>query len=233
MRPRFPALSRTLSAPGHIPAARLRRFLTRHRRILAALACCAAIGCAVQALVPPETEHVVVVSASRDLPVGAVLDNTSLQTVRTPAGSVPPGAYDRAEDLLGRRLATPLLQGSPVTDVSLAGSGLLAGTPPGTVAIPLRPADPSVLDLLGPGQLVNVVTGADPAGVPEDAGRSSGAEVLATSVPVLWVSGTDTGGGWPATGGDGLVVVAAGRDNAARLTAASGAGSIYLVLTDE
>lgn len=229
---RYPRFSPSRMLPPPDRTARLRRFLTRHRRLLAALACCAAVGCTVQALVPPETDRTVVVTASRDLAVGTVLDSNSLRATRFPAGSAPPGAYERSDELLGRRLATPLLEGSAVTDVSLAGSGLLAGTPPGTVAIPLRPADPSVLDLMGPGQLVTVVTGADPADALAETGRSAGAEVLATSVPVLWVSGAESAGSWPAAGGEGLVVVAASRENAARLTAASGAGSIYLVLTE-
>ena len=137
---------------------------------------------------------------------------------------------------MGRRLATPLLRGSPVTDLSLAGAGLLSGTPPGTVAVPLRPADPSVLDLLEPGQPVTVVAapgdgGWDSAPPGNDA---NGAAVLAASVPVLWVAGAGSAGsGWPGApdGGEGLVVVAADPLDAARLTAASGSGGIYLVLT--
>lgn len=177
------------------------------------------------------------VRAARDLPAGTVLDAGTLETVDVPVEAIPPGAHKQPEALAGRRLATPLLRGSPVTDVSLAGAGLLAGAPPGSVAVPLRPADPSVLDLLGPGQLVNVV--AAPGWDHPDAGHTAGdvsdAVVLAAGVPVLWVSGGASGGGWPGSGsgdGEGLVVVAADRENAARLTAASGSGGIYLVLTD-
>ena len=180
--------------------------------------------------------------ASRDLPAGTVLESATLETVRLPAEAIPPGAHEQLDALVGRRLATPLLRGSPVTDVSLAGAGLLAGAPPGSVAVPLRPADPSVLDLLGPGQLVNVVAGADGAWSPTSgqtaadgstAVDGSRAVVLAASVPVLWVSGSDPAGGWPGNGGgEGLVVVAADQENASRLTAASGSGGIYLVLTD-
>ena len=100
---------------------------------------------------PPEAEQGVLVTAARDLPAGRILDAESLATASVPAEAVPPGAQADPGPLLGRRLATPLLQGSPVTELSLAGAGLLSGTPPGTVAVPLRPADPSVLDLLEPG----------------------------------------------------------------------------------
>ena len=288
---------------GAVPA--VRRFIIRRRRLLALLACCAAAGFAVEALAPADAERAAVVRAARDLPVGSVLESGSLETVQLPAEAVPPGAYEQSDAVVGRRLATPLRRGSPVTELSLAGSGLLAGAPPGTVAIPLRPADPSVLDLLGPGQLVTVVAGADNTAAQAGAGTGAagdgntapdaaagnqgpdsapaagdaaasdgpatdgpasegesvqeggavpgsgpaagngngrqagaaadvpgGAAVLASSVPVLWVSG---GGGsvsgWPGQGdGEGLVVVAADRENAARLTAASGAGSIYLLL---
>ncbi|MCQ1985476.1 SAF domain-containing protein [Arthrobacter sp. zg-Y844] len=219
------------------PLSGMRRFIVRHRRLLAALACCAAAGSAVEALVPAAAERTVIVRAARDLPAGTVLDSGTLETVRLPAEAVPPGAHEQPDALVGRRLATPLLRGSPVTDISLAGAGLLAGAPPGSVAVPLRPADPSVLDLLGPGQLVNVVAGGEAAWAGAEPGHyaedGSSAVVLAASVPVLWVSGGEpAGGGWPGNGGgEGLVVVAADRENAARLTAASGNEGIYLVLT--
>ena len=263
--------------PDHGAVPVVRRFIIRRRRLLALLACCAAAGFAVQALAPADAERAAVVRAARDLPVGSVLESGSLETVQLPAEAVPPGAYEQSDAVVGRRLATPLRRGSPVTELSLAGSGLLAGAPPGTVAIPLRPADPSVLDLLGPGQLVTVVAGADntaaqagagtgaagdgntapeaaagnqgpdTAPAPGDAAASDGpatngpasegeslqgggagsgpaagngygrharatadvpggAAVLASSVPVLWVSGGDSASGWPGQGdGEGLV----------------------------
>ncbi|MCC3276156.1 RcpC/CpaB family pilus assembly protein [Arthrobacter sp. zg-Y20] len=237
---------RAVGVHPHSRRRRLRRFVARRRRLLAALACCAAAGVAVQALIPPDAERTVVVRAARDLPAGAVLEAGSLATASIPSEAVPPGAHDTLEPLVGRRLATPLLRGSPVTEISLAGSGLLAGAPPGTVAVPLRPADPSVLGLLGPGQLVTVVAASGEAdysagAAAQDSTAQDGAVVLATAVPVLWVSGASPGAGFPGAGsaagdwtagaGEGLVVVAADREDAARLTAASGTGGIYLVLT--
>ncbi|MCC9176258.1 RcpC/CpaB family pilus assembly protein [Arthrobacter sp. zg-Y750] len=237
---------RALGVHPHSRRRRLRRFVARRRRLLAALACCVAAGVAVQALIPPDAERTVVVRAARDLPAGTVLEAGSLATASIPSEAVPPGAHDTLEPLVGRRLATPLLRGSPVTEISLAGSGLLAGAPPGTVAVPLRPADPSVLGLLGPGQLVTVVAASGEAdysagAAAQDSTAQDGAVVLATAVPVLWVSGASPGAGfpgagsasgdWTASAGEGLVVVAADREDAARLTAASGTGGIYLVLT--
>ena len=216
---------------------RLRRFLVRRRRLLAALACCAAAGAAVSGLAPPDAERSTVVLAARDLAAGSVLGPGSLKSASIPSEAVVPGSYSGPGPVVGRRLATPLLQGSPVTEVSLAGSGLLAGTAPGTVAVPLRPADPSVLALLDPGQLVTVVSAAEGTGwsasAETDAGPDGKTEVLATSVPVLWVSGAAAGGslGPDRGGGEGLVVVAADRNQASRLAAASGTGSLYLVLT--
>lgn len=189
-------------------------------------------------MVPETADRFPLVRAARDLPAGAVLNAGALEVVRLPAEAVPPGAHSEAAALMGRRLATPLLRGSPVTDMSLAGANLLSGAPPGSVAVPLRPADASVLELLDPGQLVNVVAAADASwnGSEPATAESEGstAVVLASSVPVLWVSGVESSAGWPGSGsGEGLVVVAADRENAARLTAASGTGGIYLVLTDE
>lgn len=196
----------------------------RTRRLLAALLCCAAVGIAVQALMPQDAAHTPVVTAGRDLPAGQVLTQGSLAVRPLPADAVPPGVFSSPEELAGRRLASPILAGTPVSETSLVGAGLLAGAPPGTAAVPVRPADPSVLELLRPGQLVDVVQSASgPYGEPGPA------TVLAAAVPILWTSPA-AAGSWPGEDGEsGLVVVAAGPNEASALAAAS--GSLHLVIT--
>lgn len=218
------------SAPHAGPAAalglRLRRFLLRRRRLIAALLCCAAAGTAVQALLPPDPGEVSLVVAAADLPAGALITAGDLQTVQVASASVPPDSFTDAGRLPGRRLATPLKRGSPLMQTSLVGVGLLTGTPPGSVAVAVRPGDPALVQLISAGQLVDVILGSadgDPGAVAP--------VVLAADAPVLWTSQEGTGP-WPGSEeGGAVVVLAAAPAEAAALAAASGSGRIHLVLT--
>lgn len=217
-------------APPAGPAAalltRLRRFVLRRRRLLAALLCCAAAGTAVQALLPPEQGRISLVVASADLPAGALLTAQDLRTVATASSAAPPGSFTAAAQVSGRRLATPLKQGSPLVQTSLVGPGLLTGAPPGSVAISVRPADPAIVQLLFPGQLVDVVLGS-----PDGQQTGAAPALLAADAPVLWTA-SDDDSAWPGSEGSGAVVVlAAAPDEAAALAAASASGSIHLILT--
>jgi len=205
----------------------LRRIVRRHYRFLAAACFCTAAGVAVHALTPDPVHTVPVLTAAADLPAGTLLEDSDLNIVDGPAFAVPPGASAAATDLSGQRLATALRKGSPVLDTSVVGPGLLAGTPPGTAAVPVRPADKSTVQLVTPGQLVDIVLSTGNGY--EDPEETT---VLAGSVPVLWKaqsSGTDTGLLGPQES-DGLVVVAASPSEAAALASASSRGKVFLVL---
>ncbi len=114
-----------------------------------------------------------------------------------------------------------------LSDTQLLGPGLLAGTAPGSAAVPLRMADPSSIQLVAPGQLVNIVMTNG-----TDYGQAAASEVLAASVPVLWTSGQGgKTGEWLGTGEtEGLMVVAADPDQARRLAGASTQGKLFFVL---
>lgn len=147
--------------------------------------------------------------------------------MQVPPGLMPAGSLRLNAEAEGRQLAAPLRKGQLITDAQLLGPGLLAGTPPGSAAVPLRMADPSSIQLVSPGQLVNVVlTGAT------SYDQQAPSEVLATAVPVLWTSGQGgKTGEWLGTGEtDGLIVVAADPGQAARLAGASMQGKLFFVL---
>ncbi|THJ65504.1 Flp pilus assembly protein CpaB [Arthrobacter echini] len=206
---------------------RLRRALHRHRRLLACLLFCAAAGVAVEAVVGDEPASTPVVGAVRDLASGTVLSEADLAILDFPEGTLVEGMFDDAGQVVGQQLATPLGRGSPVYETALVGEGLLTGTPPGTVAVPLRPADPATVQLLTPGQLVDVVLS---TGDSYDATAESA--VLARAVAVLWTDTGASGGTWPGADPDGgLVVVAAGAADAAALAGSSSSGEVHLVLT--
>jgi pilus assembly protein CpaB len=155
------------------------------------------------------------------------LSATDLTATKIPPGMLTAGSMSDTSEAAGKQLAAPLRKGQLVTDSLLLGPGLLTGTPPGAAAVPLRMADPSSIQLVSPGQLVNVVlTGAN------GYDQQSASEVLASSVPVLWTSGQGgKTGQWLGTGEtDGLIVVAAAPEQAARLAGASTQGKLFFVL---
>ena len=75
-------------------------------------------------------------------------------------------------------LAGPARRGEVITDVRLA-EPVGPDPGPGRVAVPVRPADPAIVDLLGPGMHVAVL-------VVSEAGEAS---VLAADAVVLVVAG--------------------------------------------
>ena len=191
---------------------------------------CAAAGTCVEALLPRGEPLRAVVSAAADLPAGTVLTGRDLRPLALPAGAEPPGAVRSTEAAVGERLAAPLRRGEVITDTRLVGPGLLTGTAPGTVAVPLRPADSSTVGLVAPGQLVDVV-------VSTGNGYETTAEstVLAHNLTVLFTSPADeSASGWPGSPASpaGLVVVAASPADAAALAGSSSAGQVHLVLTN-
>ncbi|MGJ0384792.1 RcpC/CpaB family pilus assembly protein [Paenarthrobacter nicotinovorans] len=205
----------------------LRAWLSRNRRLCVALLLCLAAGLAVQQLTPVSAARVSVLVAARDLPAGASLKESDFTRVDVAAELAISAWVDDVATLVGRQLASPLGKGQTPTDSSLLGPGLLAGTPAGSAAVPLRMADPSSIQLLSPGQLVTVVLTASGS---YDESRQS--QVLAGPVPVLWTSAQGgKAGEWLGTSDtEGLVVVAANPQQAEKLAGASTQGKLFFVL---
>ena len=223
-----PAKPRRLRPPRGRPSQhRLRGWLNRNRRLIAALLFCIPAGLTVQQLTPAPADTVVAFASAADLPAGKTLEPGDVSSISVPPGLVPTGNPGSETAFEGQQLAAPLRRGQLLTDAQILGPGLLAGSPPGSVAVPLRMADPASIQLVSPGQLVNVVlTGGNGT---EQPGES---QVLAEAVPVLWTSAQGgKAGPWPAAAEtDGLVVVAAPADQARRLAGASTQGKLFFVL---
>jgi pilus assembly protein CpaB len=202
-------------------------WLNRNRRLTVALLLCIAAGITVEQLTPAPDDTVGALAATRDLPAGETLDPADLAVLDIPRGLLPGGSFSDSASLQGKQLAIPLRQGQLISDSQLLGPGLLAGHPPGSVAVPLRIADPSSAQLVSPGQLINVVL-AGGNGF-EQPGTS---EVLAAAVPVLWTPAQGgKGAQWLGEGEtDGLIVVAANADQSRRLAGASTQGKLFFVL---
>ncbi|VXB62641.1 SAF domain protein [Arthrobacter sp. 9AX] len=207
--------------------ARFAALLSRNRRLAVALLLCVAAAVTVQQLTPAPVYTVTALAASRDLPAGSALASSDLARVQVPPDMMSAGFLGQESNVAGKQLAAPLRKGQLLTDAQLLGPGLLAGTPPGSAAVPLRMADPSSIQLVSPGQLVNVVLTAA-----NGFDQQASPEVLATAVPVLWTSGKGgQSGQWLGTAEtEGLIVVAASAEQAARLAGASTQGKLFFVL---
>lgn len=159
----------------------VRRAVLRRRRLLAALLTAAAVAGGLRAVAAPPPATVPVVVAARDLSAGTALGADDLVTVEFAPDSAPAGLADRPA---GRTLAAPLRRGEPVTDVRLVGPELTEGMADVT-AIPVRLPDAGMVELLEVGDRIDLVA-ADP--------RGTGAETVASDVPVLAIPSADAAG---------------------------------------
>lgn len=196
---------------------RLRRVLLARRRPVAALAAGLAVFVGLQAAAAPPPTLTPVVTAARDLPAGSVLTEHDLTLTSFAPGSVPDGAVTTAA-ATGRTTTGPVRRGEPLTDARLLHGSLLDGYP-GTVAAPVRIADPGTVSLLRIGDRVDVVA-ADPQGRHE-------AELVAADAPVVALPRAEES--MLASGG--LVVLAVTDTTARRLAGASVSGYLSVVVT--
>ena len=99
-----------------------------------------------------------VIVAAHDLSPGVVLAADAVRTVTRAAGPVPEGAVTGLSAIVGATLAGPARSGEVLTDARVLGprlAGLTIG--PNARIVPLRLADAAVLDLIRPGDVVDVL----------------------------------------------------------------------------
>ncbi|MBB2915480.1 Flp pilus assembly protein CpaB [Streptosporangium becharense] len=193
----------------------LRRLLSRRHRLIAAAFAALAAGCALLAL-SPDTASVTVLAAARDLP-GGVLDAADLAPVDLRPGTVPDGALKPGAQVTGRILVGPMRRGEPLTDVRLLGPSLLAAHNPGTVAAPVRVADPETARLISPGDIVDVLA------APTTWDGSVPARIVAQDVTVLATPEGESERG-------ALVVLAMTSAQATELASAQAGGRLSITI---
>jgi Flp pilus assembly protein CpaB len=161
----------------------------------------------------------VVLRAARDLPAGTALSPADVVRAELPRGAAPDGALRDAGSLVGRLLAAPVRRGEPLTDVRLAGAGLLASGDSDLLAVPVRLADAATAALLHAGDHVDVLAAGTTPGAPAQA------QVVVNDAQVLAVPTTaqDSSDG-------ALVVLAADADVARRLAAAAVSSRLSVAL---
>lgn len=184
----------------------LRQWARRRRLVAAALAALGVLS-AYFALRPAAGPEVMV--AARDLSPGVLRpgDLRPVPLAHPPDGVIRSGAA-------GRFLAGPMRRGEPLTDARLLDRLSL---PSGTVAAPVRIADPDAVALISPGSSIGVLAAWE-GGQP--------AQVIADDVRVITIPETDD----DSRGGGALVVLAATPPQAAQLAAAQTTGRLSITI---
>lgn len=163
--------------------------------------------------------------ASADIGVGERLSVSLVESVEVDVTAVPRDYSVETEQVVGRQAAVPIPAGALIHPQQLVGPGLLAGQDPGTVAVPVRPADPAMVALLTPGQQVDVLASSD---TPE---RAPGSRLVATAAPVLWTPQDDSEN-WLPSGAEasGVVILAVDPATAGSIAQATQEGRLHLSL---
>ncbi|ALQ30242.1 hypothetical protein ATC04_06460 [Arthrobacter sp. YC-RL1] len=220
-----------------IPRPKVRPVRTRHealrryRRPLAIACLLLAAAAALNELSSGQLAQREVVVAVSDLAAGAMISPADVQLQRIPADPDDHRLLTDPQELVGQRLAIAVPAGTALRSYLLVGPQLLAGSAPGTVAVPIRLSDPAAVGLLNPGQLVDIVltTG-------DGFERQIRSETIAQRVAVLWVPAADRGefgmlSGSPAEG-EGIIVVAAAASLSDDLAGAVSRGKVSAVLVN-
>jgi Flp pilus assembly protein CpaB len=145
----------------------------------------------------PHGDQTDIVVAARDLSPGVELTAADVKLEKRLATTVPDGASRTVDTVVGSTLAGPARRGEMLTDVRLLGPRLaqLSAGPDARI-VPLHLSDTALLDLVRPGDVVDVLAAADDDIDPR---------VVATDAVVVLVSEKQKG---PSASGDRVVLVA-------------------------
>lgn len=167
------------------------------RRVAAAALVVLAAVAAVRS--DPHGEYTDIAVAVRDLTPGVELTADDVQLASHRKATLPEGAQTELAAVIGTIIAGPVRRGEVLTDVRLLGPRLAEATAgPDARIVPLHLADTALLDMIRPGDVVDVLT---VGGEQED----SRPLVVATDAVVVLVSEKPKGTG---SGTDRVALVA-------------------------
>jgi pilus assembly protein CpaB len=171
-----------------------------------------------------------VVVASGDLQVGARLEEHDVRVIRLPASALPPGAFSRRSQVLGRGVILPITKSEFILPSKLApenaGASLPALIPPGMRAVSVRVNEVvSVAGFVGPGTRVDVLL----TGTPNGSSEPQTTTVL-QNVAVIASGHTLERNASGEPQNTPVITLLASPEDAERLTLASSEGKIQLVL---
>lgn len=169
----------------------------------------------------PDADRTPIVVAARDLAPGIELSAADLRLETRSAATVPDGSQSDVGAVVGARLAGPARRGEVLTDVRLLGPRLAESTAgPDARIVPLPLSDTALLDLVRPGDVVDVLAAAT-----SDTGADAKPQVVATDAVVVLVSEKPKGAG---AGRDRVVLVALPAHSANDVAAAALAQTVTL-----
>lgn len=150
----------------------------------------------------PHGDYTEVAVAAHDLSPGVALTATDVRLERRSTATVPDGAQHDVAPMIGATLTAPARRGEVITDVRLLGSRLAeTAAGPDARIVPVKLNDTALLDLIRPGDVVDVLT---VTGDQDDKGPARPVVVAAGAVVVL-VSEKARGAG---VGSDRVALVA-------------------------
>jgi len=171
-----------------------------------------------------------VVVAADDIPVGTKLEDRYVRMAKFPQSVVPPGAFSKMADVVGRGVILPVSKGEFLLPSKLAaqnaGSGLPALIPTGMRAVSVRVNDVvSVAGFVQPGSRVDVLATGNTGG-----GSDRQTTTVLENVAVIAVGKSLE----RSTSGESqvapVITLLVSPDDAQRLTLASQEGRIQLAL---
>lgn len=189
------------------------------RRIAAGALVLLAAGAALRP--DPADAHTDVVVAAHDLSPGVALTSDDVRIEKRSAPTVPDGARSAVDEVVGATLAGATRRGEVLTDARVLGprlAGLTAG--PDARIVPLHLADAAVLDLVRPGDVVDIL------GAPS-AGTEAHPRLVAANAVVVLVSARPKAAGG---GNDRVVLVALPAAAANTLAAATLVQTVTLTI---
>jgi pilus assembly protein CpaB len=171
-----------------------------------------------------------VIVAADDIQVGARIEEHSVRTVKFPVSGLPPGAYSKRAQVLGRGVIVPISKGEFILPSKLApenaGSGLPSLIPPGMRAVSVRVNEVvSVAGFVGPGTRVDILL----TGTPNGSSEPQTTTVL-QNVAVIASGHTLERNASGDAQNTPVITLLASPEDAERLTLASSEGKIQLVL---
>jgi Flp pilus assembly protein CpaB len=145
----------------------------------------------------PHGDQADIVVAARDLSPGIELTADDIRLEKRSTATIPDGSQANVGKVVGSTLAGPARRGEVLTDVRLLGPRLAqSAAGPDARIVPLHLADTALLDLVRPGDVVDVLAAADDDVDPR---------VVATDAVVVLVSEKQKG---PGAGGERVLLVA-------------------------
>lgn len=186
-----------------------RWWLSRRRPVVAALLTFAVV-LALSAIVGRHSPTTSVVVMARDVAAGTSLTSGDVTLAELADELVPSTAVKNVDDVIGRVITGPLAQHEVLTSTKV-----VSANSAGSMAVPIRLADPRVAALLRPGDVVDVV-----ASLSGD-GQVRPAQLLAAGVRVVTVQSDREAG---------LIVVTADENTAPLLAGAVDGPALSVVI---